>query len=96
MLIDKNIGIGINVVNEDYNISYPSIIKQAIKYSIINELKDEELRILYVALTRAKEKLLLTCARQRTIFGSTSCNPVSRFVEEIPVDRIRFVECVVF
>ena len=62
-LLDKNIGIGINIVNEDYNISYPSIIKQAIKYSIINGLKDEELRILYVALTRAKEKLI--------IFGTT-------------------------
>lgn len=63
VLLDKNIGIGINIVNEAYNISYPSIIKQAIKYNIINELKDEELRVLYVALTRAKEKLI--------VFGTT-------------------------
>ena len=45
---------------------------------------EEERRLCYVGITRAKEKLLLTCARQRTIFGSTSCNAVSRFLKEIP------------
>lgn len=45
---------------------------------------EEERRICYVGITRAKQILHLTCAKQRTIFGSTSCNAVSRFVKEIP------------
>ena len=55
-------------------------------YKSINEPGEleEERRLCYVGITRAKEKLLLTCARQRTIFGSTSCNAVSRFLKEIP------------
>ena len=55
-------------------------------YKSINEPQEleEERRLCYVGITRAKEKLHLTCARQRTIYGSTSCNNVSRFLKEIP------------
>ena len=49
---------------------------------------EEERRLCYVGITRAKENLFLTCARQRTIFGSTSCNSVSRFLKEIPANMI--------
>ncbi len=52
-------GVGINIVNEELNITYPSVIKQAIKSAKIKETKAEELRMLYVALTRAKEKLII-------------------------------------
>ncbi len=45
---------------------------------------EEERRLCYVGMTRAKERLYLTCARTRTIFGSTSCNAISRFMKEIP------------
>ena len=45
---------------------------------------EEERRLCYVGITRAKNQLYLTCSRQRTIFGSTSCNPISRFIKEIP------------
>ncbi len=55
-------------------------------YKSIGEPKEleEERRLCYVGITRAKQYLFISCARQRTIFGSTSCNKVSRFVEEIP------------
>ena len=55
-------------------------------YKSIGEPKEleEERRLCYVGITRAKQNLFISCARQRTIFGSTSCNKVSRFVEEIP------------
>jgi len=55
-------------------------------YKSIGEPKEleEERRLCYVGITRAKNNLFLTCSRQRTMFGSTSCNPVSRFVKEIP------------
>ena len=55
-------------------------------YKSISEPQEleEERRLCYVGITRAKENLYLTCSKQRTIFGSTSCNPVSRFLKEIP------------
>ena len=55
-------------------------------YKSISEPKEleEERRLCYVGITRAKDRLFLTCSKQRTIFGSTSCNPVSRFLKEIP------------
>ncbi len=45
---------------------------------------EEERRLAYVALTRAKERLYLTCAAQRMLFGRTSRNQPSRFLREIP------------
>ena len=52
-------GIGIDVVNQDFGVTYPSVIKQAIRSVIEKETKSEELRLLYVALTRAKEKIYM-------------------------------------
>ena len=49
---------------------------------------EEERRLCYVGITRAKEKLFLSAARQRMMHGTTNCNPVSRFVKEIPEDVI--------
>ena len=54
-----SLGLGINIVDEDYKVTYPSVIKQAIKNRLTKETKSEELRMLYVALTRAKEKLYI-------------------------------------
>lgn len=45
---------------------------------------EEERRLAYVGITRAKEDLTLSCAKQRMIRGETQYNPVSRFVREIP------------
>ena len=45
---------------------------------------EEERRLAYVGITRAKEELTLTCARMRMIRGENQYNPVSRFVREIP------------
>ena len=47
---------------------------------------EEERRLAYVAITRARKRLFLTCASQRQIFGQTSANPVSRFIQEIPAE----------
>ena len=48
---------------------------------------EEERRLCYVAFTRAKKRLVLTHARQRMLFGRTTANPVSRFVEESGVEE---------
>ena len=52
---------------------------------------EEERRLCYVAMTRAKEKLTLTNARQRTLYGKTTpCMP-SRFLNEIPEDNMEWL-----
>ncbi len=45
---------------------------------------EEERRLCYVGITRAKEKLYMTQAQERMLFGETWCNGPSRFMEEIP------------
>ena len=47
---------------------------------------EEERRLCYVGITRAKNYLYLTCAKSRTVFGSTSYAMPSRFLTEIPSD----------
>lgn len=56
------------------------------------EEMEEERRLCYVGITRAKRKLTLTCARQRMLFGKTSANKPSRFVEEIPEECLCKIE----
>ncbi len=45
---------------------------------------EEERRLAYVAITRARQRLYLTCAAARSLFGQTNANPTSRFLQEIP------------
>ena len=51
---------------------------------------EEERRLCYVAMTRAKEKLTMTNCRQRMLYGRTSANRSSRFLDEIPEDNMRW------
>ena len=48
------------------------------------EASEEERRLFYVALTRARKKLFLTWAQTRTIFGSLEVNSPSEFIDDIP------------
>ena len=59
-------------------------------YKSIGEQKEleEERRLCYVGVTRAKENLFLTNSKQRTTFGSTTHNPPSRFLQEIPKELL--------
>jgi DNA helicase-2/ATP-dependent DNA helicase PcrA len=52
-----------------------------------NEI-EEERRLCYVGMTRAKEKLYMTNTFHRTLFGNTSYNKVSRFIKEIPDELV--------
>ncbi|MDD9371286.1 MAG: DNA helicase PcrA [Acidimicrobiales bacterium] len=53
---------------------------------------EEERRLAYVGITRARRRLYLTHAWSRTLFGGTQYNPPSRFLDEIPADLVRDVE----
>ena len=49
---------------------------------------EEERRLCYVALTRAKQQLYLTCAERRMMYGQTRYSKPSQFLEEIPADYV--------
>lgn len=49
---------------------------------------EEERRLCYVGMTRAREKLFLTHTRQRTLYGNTHLNEPSRFIKEIPEELV--------
>ncbi|MFL2028999.1 DNA helicase PcrA [Loigolactobacillus zhaoyuanensis] len=55
-----------------------------------NDELEEERRLAYVGITRAKKKLYLTNAYSRMLYGRTQSNPASRFVGEIDEDLIKF------
>ena len=52
------------------------------------EQMEEERRLCYVGMTRARERLYLTNARRRRIFGQEQCNPPSRFIADIPQELL--------
>ncbi len=49
---------------------------------------EEERRLCYVSMTRAMDKLYMTCATGRLMFGTRRYNPISRFIEEIPEELL--------
>ncbi len=55
----------------------------------LEEDVEEERRLAYVAITRARKRLYLCCARQRMLFGTTQYNKPSRFVGELPAEFIK-------
>jgi len=59
ILFHNELGYGPDYINLDKRLSYPTALKQALKKKIKMETLSEEIRILYVALTRAKEKLIM-------------------------------------
>ena len=56
------------------------------------EEMEEERRLCYVAMTRAKRELYITCSRRRMLYGQTMFGKPSRFVDEIPPELIQEVE----
>jgi DNA helicase-2/ATP-dependent DNA helicase PcrA len=77
-------------------LEYPVVFVSGLEESIFphaNSLYDgagveEERRLAYVAITRARELLYLTHAHSRSIFGNTQHNPASRFLGEIPSEHV--------
>jgi len=62
VLCDQKLGIGLSVVDSDRRIRYPSLSKRAISMKMAAESVSEEMRVLYVALTRARDRLIMTYA----------------------------------
>ncbi|MFA5342231.1 MAG: 3'-5' exonuclease, partial [Clostridia bacterium] len=66
LIIDRNLGIGSDYINCENKTYHKHITKNALSLSIKKQNLSEEMRILYVALTRAKEKLIITGIDKQT------------------------------
>ena len=62
ILCDKELGLGLSVADSDNRIRYPSISKRAIAAKMAAQSVSEEMRVLYVAMTRARDRLVMTYA----------------------------------
>ncbi len=64
ILCDKELGLGLSVADNENRVRYPSISKRAIAAKMAAESVSEEMRVLYVAMTRARDRLIMTYAAQ--------------------------------
>jgi len=64
VLCDQDLGLGLAAVDEKLRVRYPTIAKRAIAAKIIADSLSEEMRVLYVALTRARDRLIMTYSSQ--------------------------------
>jgi ATP-dependent helicase/nuclease subunit A len=62
VLVHADLGLGPKRTDPDRGLEYPTLARRAVAAKMNDELLSEEMRVLYVALTRAKERLLNTCA----------------------------------
>ena len=65
VLCHKSMGLGLSAVDQENRLRYPTIAKRAISQKIGMDSVSEELRVLYVAMTRAKDRLIMTYASNR-------------------------------
>lgn len=64
ILCDKELGLGLSVADRRNRIRYPTVSKRAIGVKMASESLSEEMRVLYVAMTRARDRLIMTYAAQ--------------------------------
>ena len=89
-------GITLMTLHSAKGLEYPVVFISGVEEGLFPSLKstfednrlEEERRLMYVGITRAKEKLYLTSAFQRTLFGNTSYTMDSRFLNEIPEELL--------
>ena len=62
VLCDQELGLGLCAVDTNNRVRYPSVAKRAIAAKCISDSLSEEMRVLYVALTRARDRLIMTYA----------------------------------
>lgn len=65
ILCDKELGLGLSIADHTNRVRYPSVAKRAIAAKMAAEGVSEEMRVLYVAMTRARDRLIMTYAAQK-------------------------------
>ena len=64
VLIHPALGLGPKYTDPDLGVEYPTLARRAVAQRLVREMLSEEMRVLYVGMTRAREKLVLTAARR--------------------------------
>ena len=80
VLCDPELGLGLNAADTGLRVRYPSLARQAIAAKTERESVSEELRVLYVAMTRAKDRLVMTFAAKKLE------NKLKQIVCRLPMD----------
>ena len=73
VLCDRELGLGVTCVDGEKRVRYPTIAKRAIALKKASDSLSEELRVLYVAMTRAKDRLIMTYANQHLETAIQKC-----------------------
>lgn len=91
VLCDRDLGLGLSCVDVANRLRYPSIAKRAITTNILAQGISEEMRVLYVAMTRAKDRLIMTYSAQN--LGKTLTGLVNRMRFSEPLLMTMDVNC---
>ena len=88
VLVHPKLGLGPMFIDLDRRIRYPTIAREALSDRLSREMREEEMRVLYVGMTRAKEKLIMTAtvaAAERTLSALTALTSmVPRGTDRLP------------
>ncbi len=97
---DENNAVVLMTIHSAKGLEFPVVFLPGMEEGIFPGMQsandpeevEEERRLAYVAITRAKDKLFCIHVRERLMFGRTQFNPLSRFVNEIPVEHAEIEE----
>lgn len=89
-------GVHLMTVHAAKGLEFPTVFITGLEYGIFPHYKsiasledlEEERRLFYVAMTRARRQLFLTYARMRRIYGRVQANPPSNFLDELPAELV--------
>jgi len=99
-LSDDDSSVVLMTLHTAKGLEYPAVFIVGLEDGVFPHLRslgepdelEEERRLAYVGITRARERLYLSNAWSRSLFGSTQYNPPSRFLKEIPEHLTRIIE----
>jgi DNA helicase II / ATP-dependent DNA helicase PcrA len=99
-LDDDSTSVVLMTLHSAKGLEFPVVFAMGLEDGVFPHLRsltdpdqlEEERRLAYVGITRARRRLYLTHAWSRTLFGGTQYNPPSRFLDEIPTELVRDVE----
>lgn len=98
-LADGDASVVLMTVHSAKGLEFPVVFVAGMEESIFPHMNssaepaalEEERRLAYVAITRARERLFLTYARNRSLYGSVQYNPGSRFLSEIGTEGVKTI-----
>jgi len=97
---DEDASVILMTMHSAKGLEYPTVFIIGMEDGIFPHMRsigdpeelEEERRLAYVGVTRAEQRLYLTHAAARTLYGATQYNPPSRFLDEIPAELVTEVE----